>query len=409
MHRSTDYSFACRSLVHAPAASAVPLTFNDSAEPKKSFDMPFCWMFIRVGLLLISLCWSTRFCRAEEETQEAGQIRWHDVESLPLEGQGWTDTEAHYDRFPARAEKLVRPAIWTLSQNSAGLSIRFVTDAKAISARWTLRSPKIALPHMAATGVSGLDLYVRDQGKWQFLAVGRPSSFPVNQTVLTQGLVSGEKEFRLYLPLYNGVDKIEIGVAQGAVFRSAGPPSAQRPLIFYGTSITQGGCASRPGMSYPAILGRRLEIPVINLGFSGNGKSEPEVAALLAELDPAAFVLDSLPNLETAQAIDRLPKFIDILRAKRPKTPIVLVENLTYTNSRFVADREKKWRSSNEFLKSLVQRLHAAGDQHLFLVNAENLIGDDGEATVDSLHPTDAGFMRMADGLEPEIRQAIGR
>ena len=123
------------------------------------------------------------------------------------EGRGWTDTAAPYDRLPARAEKLVRPPVWALVQNSAGLSVRFITDAQSITARWTLRHSKLSLPHMAATAVSGLDLYIRHEGHWRFLGVGRPTKFPMNQAVLTQGLAGGEQEFRLYLPLYNGVEK----------------------------------------------------------------------------------------------------------------------------------------------------------------------------------------------------------
>ncbi|SFI29590.1 SGNH/GDSL hydrolase family protein [Planctomicrobium piriforme] len=349
-------------------------------------------------------------CQAEDQTparKPAETVVWYDVSTLPLEGQGWTDTASRYDRLPARAEAMVRPAVWSLAQNSAGLSVRFITDATKIRARWTLRSDRIAMSHMAATGVSGVDLYVRSEGKWHFLAVGRPAQFPVNDVLLTQGLVPGEKEFRLSFPLYNGVEKVEIGIPPSATFRAPDPLPKQKPIVFYGTSITQGGCASRPGMSYPAILGRRMEMPVINLGFSGNGKSEPEMATLLAELDPALYVIDCLPNLETAQAVERLPGFIATLRAAHPQTPILLVENFIYTNSPFVAERDAKQRTSTEFLQEFHARLKADGDQHLFIVSAENLIGTDGEATVDALHPTDAGFLRMADVLEPAIRQAL--
>lgn len=367
--------------------------------------MCLCSALIALPVIL-GLLWP---CWSEEMPPADAKIRWHDAASLPLEGQGWTDTAARYDRLPARAEKLVRPPVWALAQNSAGLSVRFITDARSITARWTLRHSRLSLPHMAATAVSGLDLYIRHEGRWRFLGVGRPTKFPVNQAVLTQGLAGGEQEFRLYLPLYNGVEKVELGLPPGATFRAANAEPAARPIVFYGTSITQGGCASRPGMTYAAMLGRRLDRPVINLGFSGNGKSEPEIAALLAELDPAAFVLDSLPNLETAQAEQRLPGFIATLRASRPATPIVLMENLIYPNAPFVVERQKKWTTSNEFLRALQHRLQAAGDRQLFLINADQLIGDDGEATVDALHPTDAGFLRMADVMEPAIRKALGQ
>lgn len=355
-----------------------------------------------LGFLGFVLCLA-EVCTADEA--DPG-VRWIDVATLSFEGRGWTDTETPYDRLPARAKGSVRPEVWALAQNSAGLGVRFRTDARRIIIRWTLRSPKLEMPHMAATGVSGVDLYLLDQARWHFLTGGRPTTFPTNLAVMADGLVAGQKEFCLYLPLYNGVEKVEIGIPKDADFQSTAMPS-ERAVVFYGTSITQGGCASRPGMAYPAILGRRLNRPTVNLGFSGNGKCENEIAELLAELRPAAFVLDPLPNLETAQAAERLPKLIAKIRAARPLTPIVLVENVIYTNSPYVAQRDAKWRTSNEFLRTHYETLKAQGDQHLFLVPAADLLGDDGEATVDTVHPTDLGFLRMADTIEPILKQAL--
>src|SRR5262249_47654418 len=157
--------------------------------------------------------------------------------------------------------------------------------------------------HMPATGVSGLDLYVKTEaGKWHWLAIGRPSK-QSNHVSLVSGLPAGKHEYLLYLPLYNRVSSVEIGLAKDQKLEKAEPRPAERqkPIVFWGTSITQGGCASRPGMVHTAILGRRLDRPVINLGFSGNGKMEPEMADLLAELDPAVYVLDCLPNLTAAE------------------------------------------------------------------------------------------------------------
>src|SRR5437762_1772200 len=147
------------------------------------------------------------------------------------------------------------------------------------------------MPHMAATGVSGLDLYVRDGARWQWLGVGRPTT-QANSVTLASGLAPGKHEFLLYFPLYNGVSSVEVGLPRSAKLWRADerPVQRRKPVVFYGTSITQGGCASRPGMAHTAILGRRLERPVINLGLSGNGKMEAEVATLLTELDPAVYV-----------------------------------------------------------------------------------------------------------------------
>ncbi len=347
--------------------------------------------------------------RSPAAPPEGGEsLRWRDVLELGVEGKGWADTKGPFDRLPARAEGIVRPPAWDLSRHSAGMNIRFVTDAPRISVRWTLTSERLAMPHMPATGVSGVDLYVRRDGHPHFLAVGQPARHPTNTVELVRGLEPKEAEYRLYLPLYNGVTRVEIGVPEDASFRPA-PPSGPkaRPVVVYGTSITQGGCASRPGMAYPAILGRRLDVPVINLGFSGTGKTEPEMARLLAELDPAAYILDSLPNLTTAEVGERLPGFIETLRARHPEVPILLVENLIYTDAPFVAARAQRVDGSNDLLRKIHAERVARGDRRITLVPALGLIGSDGEGTVDGVHPNDLGFLRMADAIEPYLRKAI--
>jgi len=335
---------------------------------------------------------------------------WHNLAALPLEGKGWADTETkhRYDRLPAKAEKVVRAPVWSLAQDSAGMRYRLVTNAPFIRARWTVRKPnRIAMSHMAATGVSGLDLYVRDAGEWRFLAAGRPDSAK-NEKTLVRNLEKKSREYLLYLPLYNGIESLEIGVPEGASF-SAAPEryAGQKPIVFYGTSILQGGCASRPGMAYPSIVGRALDWPTINLGFSGNGKTEPEIAALLAELDAAAFVMDSLPNLDVEQVKDRVEPFVRMLRAKHPIAPIIFVENVNYTDVGFIEARRVKVAEANSFLRKLHDRLKAAGDRHVHYVHASHLLGGDGEDTVDGTHPTDLGFQRMAQGVTPVVRAAL--
>jgi hypothetical protein len=146
-----------------------------------------------------------------------------------------------------------------------------------------------------------------------------------------------------------GVESVQIGLPLGAFLAKAPPRLAlfSKPVCIYGTSITQGGCASRPGMAYTAILDRRLDRPVINLGFSGNGPVELEVGRFLAELDPALCVLDCLPNMEAPQVNERAVPFVKLLRQSRPDTPIVLVENIAYTNAGDVPARRESYTSKN--------------------------------------------------------------
>lgn len=354
-------------------------------------------------------------------TQPGDNLLWYNIQELGVEGRGWSDTKEFYDRLPARAEGKVRPPVWDLSKHSAGMCVRFVTDATTLTARWTLRFESLAMNHMPATGVSGLDLYAKTevpllakegQGgirSWHWVGVGRPEKFPTNQQTLVAGLAPGSREYRLYLPLYNGVRSVQIGVSPGAKMFKAPPypPGKAQPLLFYGTSITQGGCASRPGMAYPAILGRRLDRPVINLGFSGNGQMDPEVVQLLAELDPCVYVIDCLPNLSPSLVTERTEPLVQTLRQAHPDTPIVLVENIVYQNAALVPGSRQGYLAKNEALRAAYGRLVGRGVENLYYVPGEPLLGEDGEATVDGSHPTDVGFLRIAEALEPVLRSIL--
>jgi hypothetical protein len=226
--------------------------------------------------------------------EQSAELNWHVVTPSETEGQGWKDTEEPFDRLPARAKEIVREPVWNLAKHSAGIYVDFFTDATTIASRWTLNSDRLEMYHMPSTGVSGVDLYVKlHDDKWYFVGNGWPRDSTTREAVLAKGLEGKEARYRLYFPLYNGVTQVELGVPEGATFQFAKASDPQvKPVVIYGTSITQGGCASRPGMSFPAILGRRLDVPVINLGFSGNGKTEPEVAELVAFLasDRAAYI-----------------------------------------------------------------------------------------------------------------------
>lgn len=340
--------------------------------------------------------------RSLAKPEADGSVLWYDLKLLDVEGKGWSETKSFYVRLPAKAEGVVRDPVWQLSRHSAGLCARFVTDATSVKARWTLISENLAMPHMPATGVSGLDLYAKDdQGRWRWLANGRPTAV-TNSLDLATGLPHGEREYLLYLPLYNGVSSVELGIAKGSTLAKADGYAAERarPIVFYGTSITQGGCASRPGMVHTAIVGRRLARPVINLGFSGNGRMEPEMASLMAELDPAVYVLDCLPNMSAADVTERVEPFVHTLGKAHPETPIVLVEDRNYTDGFLIAAKRERNEASHAALRAAHQRLAAAGVEHLHYLPGEFLLGDDGEGTVDSSHPTDLGFLRQAAAFE---------
>jgi hypothetical protein len=333
---------------------------------------------------------------------------WHDVTSWGVEGRGWSEQERQrwFDRFPAKAQGKVTDAVWNLSRDSAGMMARFKTDAREIYARYTLSKKQLAMPHMPATGVSGLDLYARDErGTWRWVMVTKPTTVTM-EAVVIGGLAAGMREYALYLPLYNGVESLAIGVPAGAAFEGL-PPRADKPIVFYGTSITHGACASRPGMVHTAILGRRFDRPVLNLGFSGNGKMDTAVGSLLTEVDAAVYVVDCLPNMGAAEVTAKCGPLVKQLREARPNAPIVLVEDRRNTNSWILPDRDKHHTANHAALRSAYEQLVKDGVSGLFYIEGDHLYGDDTEGATDASHASDLGFMRQADIFEPILRQAL--
>jgi len=334
-------------------------------------------------------------------------VQWHDVTKWGVEGRGWADQQRKrwFDRLPAKADGKVTPAVWSLSRDSAGMMARFKTDAKAVYCRYDLSKANLALPAMPATGVSGLDLYARDEkGQWRWVACPKPASQHI-ETVLISDLAPGEHEFAAYLPLYNGIEKLEIGVPAGAKFEGLAP--REKPIVFYGTSITHGANASRPGMVHTAILGRRLDRPVINLGFSGNGRMDAAVGDLINELDPAVIVIDCLPNMGPADVTAKCVPLVKQLRSKHATTPIILIEDRLYTNSWITPGKAKFHGDNHAALQAAYKQLQTEGVANLHYISGDALYGTDAEGANDASHATDLGFMRQADVFEPVLRAAL--
>lgn len=346
---------------------------------------------------------------ALEPKQDKG-VLWYDVQQWGVEGRGWSDTARYFDRLPARAEKTVRNAVWGLSRHSAGMSVRFQTDATAIHARYSLSNGRLALPHMPATGVSGLDLYARtEQGQDRWLAVARPTQQKME--IVLAGTIDrpeGDKlrQYTIYLPLYNGVEQLEIGVPEGAQFEAV-PARQTPPIVFYGTSIMHGACASRPGMSITGIVERRLQHPTINLGFSGNGTMDESVGALLAELNAAVYVIDCLPNMQAATVAERTAPLVRQLRKAQPKTPILLVEDRTYAYARWRKSLRDRHVASRQALSDAYKQLRSEGIGGLHYLEGDTLLGKDDEATTDGSHPNDLGMTQYADAYEVALRKIL--
>ncbi len=339
----------------------------------------------------------------------AVELDWHDVTAWGVEGRILPEQERKrwFDRLPANAEGKVTPAVWSLSRDSAGMMVRFKTDATSIHVHYKLMKDKLGMPHMPATGVSGVDLYARDSdGRWKWVQVTKPATQEVKAEII-KDLAPGYREYAAYLPLYNGVEFLSIGVPKGAKFEGQAP--RPRPIVFYGTSITHGACASRPGMVHTGILGRRFDLPVVNLGFSGNGRMDSAVGDYLVQLDAAVYVIDCLPNMQPAQVTEKCVPLVRQLRAAKPETPIVLVEDRRFTND-WITPLKRQFHTDNHAaLRAAYDSLVKEGVKNLHYIEGDKLYGEDTEGATDASHASDLGFMRQADLFEPVLRRALGR
>jgi hypothetical protein len=358
---------------------------------------------------ILPICFFILLFSFSSSAQERLLLTWYDATVLGIQGKGWTDTKTPFDRLPVKAEKLVPEGVWARSLNSAGLHVSFATNSPIIVVRWRLRNPSISSPYLSSMSVAGLDLYVRQGDKWFWAATKPPKSYPETTETFLRNLSPELREYLLYLPIYNGVEKVEIGVAEGSKFGKAIESTTEKPIVIYGTSIVQGSAASRPGMTYVSQLARRLNRPVINLGFSGLCHMEHALAELLAELDPAMYVVDCLPNMLPKEIKERTVPLVKTIREKHPDTPIVLIENLAYPQGRWNPGVEKSVELKNKILSDEYAKLRRESIPNIYYIKNDGLLSNEGNATVDGVHPTDLGFWQMTNTLEPILRAILTR
>ena len=337
-------------------------------------------------------------------------VVYTDASAFPLYGKVSDRTEGRYERLPSELKGVSRDPVWYLGRNSAGLFVRFRSNSTSIHARWESTFNN-TMTHMTDTGTKGLDLYALVDGEWRHVCSAQPQGKKSEREII-RDMDPIEREYMLYLSLYDGVSSLEIGVDEGAFID--GPavdrPSRSKPIVMYGTSILQGGCANRPGMAHTNIISRRLDREVINLGFSGNALLDMEIARLMASVeDPGLFVLDYAPNAYD-YLIDRHgEEFFRIIRDAHPDVPVIFIEDVIFPHSVFDKRMLAEVTGKNEAQKRLFRKLRKSGEKKIYYIGAEGMIGDDGEATVDGSHFTDLGAMRYVDHVMPVIRKALKR
>ena len=336
-------------------------------------------------------------------------IKWVDGKLLPIEGRAFDDVEHYYDRLPAGVTTNVNAGVRGMKHHTSGMQFRFATDSSKLSFKWVPYNQNLSMDHMPATGVSGIDVYRFDakSGRWLYVKTGRITNAKGAQMQIpwmpgTPCLVN--------LPLYNGVREFSLGVEPNATVSALGhrKSGVDRPVVFYGTSITHGGCCSRPGMAFVNIVGRDLDVPVVNLGFSGSGVMEFEMSEHLARIDASCYVLDCLWNMVSLSSgvrngrsvEENYEPFIRNLRAKRPDVPIVMAEACdVYCDEPSAKDK---------YVKQLYDKLVAEGWKNLVYLPKDDMYTGDLEGTVDGVHPNDWGMMSLARAFGGAVRKALG-
>ncbi len=323
-------------------------------------------------------------------------------EPFELEGFAWYEKGKSLKRIPHSIQAWnINKGVYVLSNHTAGGVIRFRTDSPHIAIRARLTNKNLVLGHMPATGASGFD-FIRGwyRSNANPVVAGKISD-PVERLIARKGQGgSGMQDCVLYLPLYNGVESIEIGVEPNSKIEAPKPRKISKPIVFYGSSITQGACASRPSNTYCAMLCRKLDVPMINLGFSGNALGEKKMAELVASIDMAAFVYDydhNAPNVEHLRATHE--RFFKIIREKKPDLPIIMMSMITCWNTR----------TRFEIIKQTYDNAVKNGDKNVWLIDGADFTKgiDNAYWTMDNTHPNDFGFYLMFKRVLPVLEEVL--
>lgn len=324
-----------------------------------------------------------------------------DAEQEPFQIYGVFREGDCFRRMPEKVAQTVSEGVYQIHTHAAGGRVRFITDSPYIAIKTEYIPTK--LPIFTLTGSAGFDMFAEEKGTSRYLGVFKP---PLDVIDGYESLKSieypGEKVITLNMPLYSTVKKLYIGVKEGSVLKEAPKYRITKPVVFYGSSITQGGCASKPGSSYQSILSRQLDFDYINLGFAGNAKAEDAMVDYIKCLDMSLFVMDyeyNAPNVDYLQATHT--RMFDTIRAAQPNLPILILCSPKY----FLNEEFQK---RTQVIYNTYKNAKARGDKNVYLITGRelmNLVGDNG--TVDITHPTDSGFFSMSYAMMPVIKKIL--
>ena len=343
---------------------------------------------------------------AVETKIEREGLCFYDVRQDPFRIHGVFWENGMFRRIPEAVAKSVSEGVYNLHSNGAGGRVRFVTDSPYVAIKTEYIPGK--MPHFAFSGSAGFDLYgtnlcAANEEENRYMGTFMPPLDVKDGYESVIDFAEGvEREITINLPLYSSVKKLYIGLKDGCVVKETPEYRVKKPVVYYGSSITQGGCASKPGSSYESILSRRFDCDYINLGFAGNAKGEDEIVDYIKGLDMSVFVLDYDHNAPTTEHLANThSKMFKAIRAAQPKLPIIIMPRPKY-----YLTAEEKIRF--EIVHNTYIEAKEAGDENVYFISGRKLmeiVEDNG--TVDNCHPTDSGFFSMACAVA-EVFEEIG-
>ena len=354
-------------------------------------------LFALIGLTVCISAFSQKVC-------------YHDASRLNVIGKA-IPTAKDFTRIDTTVYKFNDAVIDEYACHSTGLAVLFATDSPFIKARW-ITSEKNASENMTAIAQKGLDLYIKVDGEWVFAGVGRPQmdkgpAYSHHEGTIVKSMAPGRKECLMYLPLYDRLDSLYIGIGEGSYIEPLENPFKYR-IVIKGSSVTHGLAASRPGMTYGARFGRDNGFYCFNLGFSGKSKLQPEYARYLADIEADAFVFDAFSNPSAETIHENFDRFVDIIREAHPETPLIFMQTERRESRNF-----DTWREDFEARKQAAAeqeiRERMKTDKHIYFIPSDDFLGYDHLATSDGSHPTDLGFTRMLESISPKILKILRR
>ena len=326
-----------------------------------------------------------------------------------LEGFPWYGQHRKLNRLPAYLTKEdVNEGALYLAQHTAGGAIRFRTNSRRIALKATLENSS-DMNHMPRAGSAGFDLFKGSGTNRIHAGTAQPSRDQILlETMLVPENPDGMQEWLLNLPLYGGTSSVEVGLEPGAELEAPASHAVPKPVLFYGSSITQGGCASRPGNAYTSMLCRLVDAEQINLGFSGSGKGEIAVAEAIASLNLSAFVMDYDHNAPSVEHLRKTHEpFFRAIRAAHPELPVIFLSKCDIWEGPGYREADERRR----IVRTTYENALAAGDSRVRFIDGETLFGKDSPyrswCTVDRCHPNDLGFFLMFQTVLPVLKEVL--